>query len=110
MKRIGVAKKVFISNAGTNDPNKNFSVGPEHCYSEFYRRVQALNRCELISSPADAHLVLKNRTLRSAFPDEDDNLGRRRRGITTCHGRREYHCFDRTIVLHNLLYSIGSVL
>jgi len=56
---IAMAKKVFISNAGTNDPNKNFSGGPERCYGEFYRQIQALNRYELVSSPADADLVLE---------------------------------------------------
>lgn len=56
---IAMAKKVFISYAGTNDPNRNFSGGPERCYNEFYRQIQVLNRYELVFSPADADLVLE---------------------------------------------------
>ena len=65
---IAMAKKVFVSNAGTNDPNKNFSGRPERCYNDFYRQIQALNRYELVSSPADADIVLEIQLSGLPFP------------------------------------------
>jgi len=57
---IAAAKKVFVSNAGADDDSgKIFSTGPDHCYSEFYRQVQALNQYEIVSSPLEADLVFE---------------------------------------------------
>ena len=57
---IAAAKRVFISNAGADDDSgKMFSTGPDHCYAEFYRQVQALKRYEIVSSPLEADLVLE---------------------------------------------------
>jgi hypothetical protein len=57
---IAAAKKVFVSNAGADDDSgKTFSTGPDHCYSEFFRQVQALNRYEIVSSPLEADLVFE---------------------------------------------------
>jgi hypothetical protein len=64
---ITAAKKVFISNAGSDDASgKIFGIGPDHVYSEFYRQVQALNRFEIVSSPSDADLVLEINMTHSA--------------------------------------------
>jgi hypothetical protein len=60
---IAAARKVFISNAGTDDPSELFSGGPARCYNEFYRQIQALNRYELVSSPTDADIILEIRLL-----------------------------------------------
>lgn len=63
---IAGAKRVFISNAGEDNPivgmlprSKLFSGGQDRCYSEFYRGIQALNRYELVPGPADAEVVFE---------------------------------------------------
>lgn len=68
---IAAAKKVFISNAGEDNPTPElFSGGVDRCYREFYHQIQALHRYELVSSPTDADIVLEiNQT---ATPDYID--------------------------------------
>lgn len=57
---IAAAKKVFISNAGTDNlATIIFSGGPNRCYNDFYHQVQALGRYEIVSSPAEADIVLE---------------------------------------------------
>lgn len=57
---IAAAKKVFISNAGEDNIDGDLYSGTQdRCYTDFYHQVQALNRFELVSSPAEADLVLE---------------------------------------------------
>jgi len=66
---IAAAKRVFISNAGADDDSgKMFATGPDHCYAEFYRQVQALKRYEIVSSPVEADLVLEINMTYSPVP------------------------------------------
>lgn len=66
---IAVAKRVFISNAGADDDSgKIFATGPDHCYAEFYRQVQALKRYEIVSTPLEADLVLEINMTYSPIP------------------------------------------
>lgn len=57
---IAAARKVFISNAGADNlSHLVFSGAPNRCYNEFYHQVQALDRYEIVSSPAEADIVLE---------------------------------------------------
>jgi len=62
--QIGAAQKVFISNAGgesleTVIDETVFNGGPDRPYNEFYAAMKSWGRCELVSSPADADLILE---------------------------------------------------
>ena len=62
--QIGAAQKVFISNAGgesfeTVIDQTVFNGGPDRPYNEFYADVKSWGRYEIVSSPADADLVLE---------------------------------------------------
>jgi len=62
--QIGAAQKVFISNAGgesleTVIDEIVFNGGPDRPYNEFYAAMKSWGRCELVSSPADADLILE---------------------------------------------------
>jgi len=60
--QIAAAKKVFIANAGENQPFNEaflFSGGSERAYNEFYAGVKGLGRYDLVGSPADADLLLE---------------------------------------------------
>jgi len=62
--QIGAAQKVFISNAGgasleTVIDETVFNGGPDRPYNEFYVAMKSWGRYELVSSPADADLVLE---------------------------------------------------
>lgn len=62
--QIGAAQKVFISNAGgesfeTVIDQTVFNGGPDRPYNEFYAAVKSWGRYEIVSSPADADLVLE---------------------------------------------------
>jgi len=62
--QIAAARKVFISNAGgesfeTVIDQTVFDGGPDRPYNQFYAAVKDWGRCELVSSPADADLVLE---------------------------------------------------
>lgn len=60
--QILTAKKVFIANGGGDESRfdaPSFSGGPDRLYNEFYASVKSWGRYELVSSPADADLVLE---------------------------------------------------
>jgi hypothetical protein len=62
--QISAAQKVFISNAGgesleTVIDETVFNGGPDRPYNQFYAAMKSWGRCELVSSPADADLVLE---------------------------------------------------
>jgi hypothetical protein len=62
--QIAAAQKVFISNAGgasleTVIDETVFNGGPDRPYNEFYAAMKSWGRHELVSSPADADLVLE---------------------------------------------------
>jgi hypothetical protein len=61
--QIATAKKVFISNAGgqsfeTVFEEIVFNGGPDRPYNDFYAAMKRWGHYELVSSPADADLVL----------------------------------------------------
>jgi hypothetical protein len=61
--QIAAAKKVFISNAGgqsfeTVFEQIVFNGGPDRPYNEFYAAMKNRGHYEIVSSPADADLVL----------------------------------------------------
>ncbi len=62
--QIAAAQKVFISNAGgesleTVIDETVFNGGPDRPYNEFYAAMKSWGRFDLVSSPADADLVLE---------------------------------------------------
>ena len=62
--QIANAKKVFISNAGTEsnytDVRDNyFQGGPNRTYNQFYAAMKSWGRYELVPAPTDADLVLE---------------------------------------------------
>jgi hypothetical protein len=62
--QIAVAQKVFVSNAGgesleTVIDQTVFNGGPDRPYNEFYEAMKTWGRFDLVSSPADADLVLE---------------------------------------------------
>jgi len=62
--QIAAARKVFISNAGgesfeTVIDQTVFNGGPDRPYNQFYAAIKDWGRCELVSSPADADLILE---------------------------------------------------
>jgi hypothetical protein len=62
--QIAAAQKVFISNAGgatleTIIDETIFHGGPDRPYNQFYAAMKSWGRYELVSSPAEADLVLE---------------------------------------------------
>ncbi|MFZ0816337.1 MAG: hypothetical protein WAM78_12510 [Candidatus Sulfotelmatobacter sp.] len=62
--QIAAAQKVFISNAGGSSldailDETIFNGGPDRPYNQFYAAMKSWGRYELVSSPADADLVLE---------------------------------------------------
>jgi hypothetical protein len=62
--QITAARKVFISNAGGESfesviDQTVFDGGPDRPYNQFYAAMKDWGRCELVSSPSDADLVLE---------------------------------------------------
>jgi len=62
--QIAAAKKVFISNAGgegfeTVIDQTVFDGGPDRPYNQFYAAVKDWGHYEIVSSPADADLILE---------------------------------------------------
>lgn len=55
------AKRIFVANgAGDNDPAiSKYTNGADGLYNQFYADIKALGRYELVSSPADADIVLE---------------------------------------------------
>lgn len=68
------AKNVFLSNAGADSglfPHP-FSGDPDRAYGEFYARVKALGRFDLVNDPVDADLVLELRLTAPDGPKDGD--------------------------------------
>jgi hypothetical protein len=62
--QILAAKKVFIANAGWDEPyftNTPISGGPNRAYDEFYAAMKSLGRYELVTVPVDADLLFEIR-------------------------------------------------
>jgi hypothetical protein len=62
--QIATAKKVFIANAGGDEPGIDepiFSGGVDRSYSQFYAAMKSAGRYELVGSPAEADLLLEIR-------------------------------------------------
>jgi hypothetical protein len=56
--QILAAKKVFVANAGGEQPSEDssFSGGSDRAYNQFYAAMKTWGRYELVSAPADADL------------------------------------------------------
>ncbi|HTW56961.1 MAG TPA: hypothetical protein VMD99_02400 [Terriglobales bacterium] len=60
--QIFTAKKAFIANGGADEmdeDNPHFSGGPDRAYNQFYAGMKGWGRYDLVSSPAEADLVLE---------------------------------------------------
>lgn len=60
--QIAAAKKVFIANAGGDErwyDEQIFDGGPARAYDEFYARVKAAGRYEIVNTPAEADLLFE---------------------------------------------------
>ncbi|MGO9778067.1 MAG: hypothetical protein ACLQGT_16370 [Terracidiphilus sp.] len=57
--QILIAKKVFISNAGSGLDQKLWSGGPTQPYIELYAAIKSWGQYQLVATPADADLVLQ---------------------------------------------------
>lgn len=60
--QILAAKKVFVANAGTEQPwyeYGQFSGGPDRAYNQFYARLKSWGRYELADAPAGADLLFE---------------------------------------------------
>jgi hypothetical protein len=55
------AKRAFVANgAGDNDPAiSKYTNGADGLYNQFYADIKTLGRYELVSSPADADIILE---------------------------------------------------
>jgi hypothetical protein len=78
--QIASAKKVFIANAGENQPvpfddAALFSGGSERAYNEFYAGVRALGRYDLVGAPADADLLFEIELTSPRNPNEPELFG-----------------------------------
>jgi hypothetical protein len=82
--QIGRAKKVFISNAGGNEPEHTIQFfrpnwDPDETYNRFYAALSATGRYETVLAPSDADLILQikfgyGRPLDVGSPTEDPQL------------------------------------
>jgi len=63
--QISAAKKVFISNAGSDvnpfGPFSQYTGLPSRPYNEFYAAMKSWGRFDLVAAPADADLILEIR-------------------------------------------------
>ena len=62
--QILAAKKVFIGNAGGDEPFYDgplFNGGPDRAYNQLYAAVKAAGRYELVAAPGDADLLIEIR-------------------------------------------------
>jgi len=69
--QISTAKRVFIANAGGDDPGvlePLFSGGPDRAYNQFYAAKKSAGRYELVGSPAEADLLFEVRF--TVIPDK----------------------------------------
>lgn len=58
--QISAAKKVFIANAGGEEPSR-FSGGPNRAYNDFYADLNAWGHYQLLTRPDEADVVLEIR-------------------------------------------------
>jgi hypothetical protein len=69
--QISTAKKVFIANAGGDDPGvlePLFSGGPDRAYNQFHAAMKSAAHYELVGSPAEADLLFEVRF--TVIPDK----------------------------------------
>lgn len=62
--QIFAAKKIFIANAGGDEmaeDDPRFSGGPDRAYNQFYAAMKNWGQFEIVSSPAQADLLLEIR-------------------------------------------------
>jgi hypothetical protein len=72
--QISTAKRVFIANAGGDDPGvveSLFSGGPDRAYNQFYAAMKSSGRFELVGSPAEADLLFEIRFTVSGFCNDN---------------------------------------
>jgi hypothetical protein len=69
---IRAAKKIFISNAGSDSGlfPEPFTGDPDRPYTEFYNALKAAGQYQLVSDPAQADLVLELRLLAPNGPQD----------------------------------------
>ena len=69
--QISAAKRVFIANAGGDDPGVAehlFSGGQDRLYNQFYAAMKSAGNYELVGSPAEADLLFEIRF--TVIPDK----------------------------------------
>jgi hypothetical protein len=62
--QILAAKKVFVANAGSEDPSPDdpfFNGGRDRAYNQFYASVKTWGKYELVGGPGDADLLFELR-------------------------------------------------
>jgi hypothetical protein len=62
--QILTAKKVFVANAGSEEPSSDdslFNGGPDRAYNQFYASMKTWGKYELVSGPGDADLLFEIR-------------------------------------------------
>ena len=61
--QIGAAKRVFIANAGGDEPTSYYELlfngGVDRSYNQFYAGIKSAGRYELVGSPAEADLIFQ---------------------------------------------------
>jgi hypothetical protein len=73
--QISVAKKIFIGNAGGDERSyeeSRFSGGPDRAYNQFYAAMKSWAHYEIVTTPADADLLLE---VRFTAPEVDRSGG-----------------------------------
>ena len=57
------AHSVFVSNGGGSNYFEDFGGGTNRAYNTFYKQLKQMQKYELVSSPADADLILEIRAI-----------------------------------------------
>jgi len=70
---ISAAKKVFIANAGGEEPSR-FSGGPNRAYNEFYADLNAWGHYQLVTTPDEADVVLEIRCTQPIIGSGSDEV------------------------------------
>jgi hypothetical protein len=76
--QISTAKKIFIANAGGDDPGISesfFNRDVDRAYNQFYAAMKSAGRYELVGSPAEADLLFEIRFLVQPSVFKGDALG-----------------------------------
>lgn len=92
--QISMAKRIFIANAGENQPLFNdpmFSGGQQRAYDTFYAAMKASGRYELEGSPADADLSFE-------IAVEANRAGPRVSGEPSFLGDAPYDAYFRLVI------------